>query len=161
MYLKILQWNCRSISTNLYELIQHLSTHRYQVLALQSLNVIEQKLPKFQNYYYPPIYQTNDETGRVSTALYIQEKVDYIEMQSPISKNVKNISISAAKLTFNKSDTLNIMSVYLPKGPDDKNTEWIRNLNDDNDKWLIAGDFNSHAAFWDNDCKTVTHNRFV
>jgi len=57
---------------------------------------------------------------------------------------------------------LSILSIYLPKGPDDNNTEWIRTYKSDkNTKVLITGDFNTHSPFWENNCEKTTSNRFL
>ena len=54
------------------------------------------------------------------------------------------------------------MSVYLPKGPNDQNTEWLRTVQDQqHGKWIIGGDFNAHSPFWEKDCSNITSNRFV
>lgn len=66
----------------------------------------------------------------------------------------------AAQVKFNENHTINIISAYLPKGPNELNTEWLHTLQD-KEKWLIAGDFNAHSPFWDKDCASVTSNRFV
>ena len=57
---------------------------------------------------------------------------------------------------------MNIASVYLPKGPNDFNTEWLKSLQDQQPgKWVISGDFNAHSPFWENNCSIVTSNRLV
>ena len=51
-----------------------------------------------------------------------------------------------------------ILSIYLPKGPDDNNTEWIRTYKSDkNTKVLITGDFNTHSPFG----KTIVKKQLV
>ena len=143
----ILQWNCRSISRNLDYLIQYLSNKKHQILVLQSLYVNKHKLPKLPNYYYPPVFQPEDEKGKVNTAIHIQENLNYIDILPPIPKDIQNIDACAARIRFHDSLILNIISVYLPKGPDNQNTKWLRALQDQKEKWLIAGDFNTHSPF--------------
>ena len=155
----IFQWNCRSIFTNLHYLVQHLSTApKYHLLVLQSLNVTENKLPKLSGYDYPPVIPKEHNEGKISTAIYIQENLNYSQIHPPIPRDTLNINACAARVKLNDAITLNVVSIYLPKGPDDKNTEWLRSLQDQNEKWLVAGDFNAHSTFWDRDCKDVIHH---
>jgi hypothetical protein len=51
--------------------------------------------------------------------------------------------------------------VYLPKGPDDSNSDWFTNFEYKNEKWLIGGDFNAHSPLWEKDCILTTSNRLV
>ena len=62
MATKILQWNCRAISTAQDMLVQHLSTNRYEVLALQSLSVRPRQLPQLPGFHYPP-FRVHDKKG--------------------------------------------------------------------------------------------------
>ena len=157
----VFQWNCRSIYTNQDQLVQHLAGHDYQVLTLQSLNVKKDKLPRLKNYYFPPIHQKVDTTEKINVAIYVREGVDYIYCPSPVPPDTPSIYSCATTIRFN-SLNLMVMSVYLPLGPNEQNTEWIRSLQSDLSKnILITGDFNAHAPFWEKDCVSVTSNRFI
>eukprot|EP00745_Piridium_sociabile_P014181 TRINITY_DN20892_c1_g1_i4.p1 TRINITY_DN20892_c1_g1~~TRINITY_DN20892_c1_g1_i4.p1 ORF type:complete len:232 (-),score=8.68 TRINITY_DN20892_c1_g1_i4:1083-1778(-) len=157
----IFQWNCRSIATNCDHLVQHLAQHSYQLLTLQSLNVKRDKLPKLKNYYFPPIHQKTDTTGKINSAIYIREGVKYTPCPSPIPSDIHSIHSCAVKVQLNTS-TLTVISVYLPQGPYDFNTEWIRTLeSDQGKKCFIAGDFNAHSPFWEKGCQNITSNRFI
>ena len=155
----ILQWNCRSILRNIDELIQHLSSNKFKVLLLQSINTSKNKLPHIPNFHYPPIYN-QDESGKINTAIYIHRNIDYHPMKSPVPLTIPHVNASAAMVKFNSKLIVNVVSVYLPKGPDNDNTEWLQNL-PDKEKWLIGGDFNSHSALWDHSCSRTTNHRFV
>ena len=151
-----LQWNCRSIQTNLSYLFQHLESNEYQAIILQSLNVNTNKLPKLDNYYYPPVYHCDSENGKINCAIYIKTGLDYSFLPSPIPKDTPDIHSTGVTVKICDSLTLNIVSTYLPRGPNDKNTEWLRSLQIQKEKWLIAGDFNAHSAFWEQNCyKTI------
>ena len=54
------------------------------------------------------------------------------------------------------------MSVYLPKGPNNNNTEWLKNIQyDKQTNFIITGDFNAHSSFWEQNCSNVTSTKFV
>ena len=146
----IFQWNARSISTNAPYLVQHLADNNYQVLILQSLNVCKSKLPKLPNFYYPPVHQQADEKDIIKVAIYIREGTDYCIRPSPASNSPHSLFSCAVTVRINNNVVLNVVSVYLPKGPDNINTEW-----------LIAGDFNAHSPSWEKDCLLTTSNRLV
>ena len=122
--INILQWNCRSISTNLEYLKQELASRECHVLLLQSLSVKKQNLPKLEQFYYPPIVNECQANDKVMTAIYIFAGLEYKLRQMPIPSNTENISSCAVIIKFNKQLILNCASVYLPTGPNDKNTEW-------------------------------------
>ena len=163
-YPSIFQWNARSISTNLLQFKHHIDSNDYSVLALQSLNVEPSKLPKLDNYYFPPLYTCSKETGKVMTSIYVRTNLDY-STSIPVLKshieNLKDFYLTAAVIKINGNCQYNIMSVYYPKGPDDGNTDWMKNIDYGHKKWIILGDFNSHSPFWDAECKKVTHHRFL
>ena len=158
-YIKILQWNCRSILKNIDYLKQYLSSKNIQVLLLQSLNVSSDNLPIIPGYYHPPVFEQC--LGRAQTAIYIREGLDFCIRTPPVSNNVISVSCCAVMVKFSANLILNLASVYLPKGPDNENTEWLKEFQDQRDKWIIGGDFNAHAPFWDNACSFVSSNRFI
>ena len=163
-FLKIFQWNARSINTNILQFQHHINSNDYCVLAIQSLNVEPSRLPKLDNFYYPPLYTCNKENKRVMTAIYIRTDLEYKSLvphtKSDLS-HLKDVYITSATIKINKECNYNILSVYYPKGPDTENTDWLKTLDYDNKKWFILGDFNSHSPFWDNHCQKVTHQRFL
>ena len=158
--IQLLQWNCRSLMTNLAYLKHYLTTTACDVLILQSPNVSSKKLPKIPNFDYPPV--CDKPKGKVYTAIYILKGLDYSPLELSTLKDLTDIYVSGVTITFNKSLILNTLSVYLPKGPNDQNTEWLRTIQDfQRGKWIIAGDFNAHAPFWESNCQSVTSNRLV
>lgn len=149
MNIKILQWNCRSIDKNMDQLSQFLTSQPCHILCLQSLNVRHLNLPNIQGYFFPPIYSIDKKINRVSTAIYIRSDIAYTNFNPPINNTCENIIISAVKIKLDNSYYI-IMSVYLPKGPNNSNTDWLKYLNDyKNTKYIITGDFNAHAPFWE------------
>ena len=54
-----------------------------------------------------------------------------------------------------------ISSLYFPNGPKGDNTDWLKDIALSNKSYVIMGDFNAHAPFWENGCTSVTCNRLV
>ena len=159
--LRIFQWNCRSILQNASLLVQFLSQNDFHVLALQSLNTTSSKLPKLPNFSYPPIFEADPSTGKVYTAIYIHTHLSYNICSYPPSNPADNFYSCAITLKYDDIN-LNVASIYLPKGPSDSNTDWLKCLPQKfSGKWVITGDFNAHSPFWDKGCEVVSSNRFV
>ena len=156
----VLQWNSRSINMNLLHLQHYLSENKHHIVALQSMNVTKSKLPKLEDYFYPPVTHICDHNSKTYAAIYIRKDVDYKIIQPPVPKDTDGLYCVAVKVKINYMSTLNIVSVYYPRGPDGNNSDWLRTL-EHSEKWLIAGDFNAHSPFWDKDCQYVSNNRFV
>jgi len=155
----LLQWNCRSITRNLPYLLQHLTDQRYQILILQSLNVDRNNVPNIPGYYYPPIRQTN--CIKVYTCIYIEKGLEYTFCKSPIPATITNIYHTTVRVKLSNSRIINVMSLYLPTGPTDLNTDWLKSIELSNDNWIIAGDMNSHSPLWEKGCTLVTNKRLV
>ena len=160
-HFRLFQWNCRSLSTNLMYLKHHLVENEYDILILQSLNVTSDNLPNLPYFYYPPIHEVTDFKEKIQSAIYIHEGLDYNPGEYNVSTNNTDIHTCTTSVKLDKL-ILNIISLYLPRGPNEKNTEWLRTIEEkQNGKWFIGGDFNAHAPFWEKDCKLVTNNRLV
>ena len=159
--INVVQWNARSLVKNISYLTNYLFSRNIQVLLLQSLNTTKSNIPKISGFYYPPIYDSKNDGGRIQTAIYVQEGLIYCERTSPVPKSCSSISSCAIIIKFSSSLVLNLASVYLPRGPDSTNTEWLKHFHDQRDNWIIGGDFNAHAPFWDKNCKNITSNRLI
>lgn len=159
--ISVLQWNSRSISTNYASFENHISTTDYSVLALQSLNVTRKKLPKLKNFFYPPIHSCSPTTNKVQAALYINKSLEYFVINDKdFTSDNDNICIAGASVKFDSSNIVNILSVYLPAGPKENNTDWLKTI-DMKKKWMILGDFNAHSPMWDISGPSVTSSRLV
>ena len=125
--ISILQWNCRSLSTNQHYLQQYLKNHRHHVLVLQSLNIVKSKLPKIDNYFFPPVYNFCDKNK------YIQHDLEYWPVfPSPVPAECTDVFPTTVRDKFNEHRITNIVFVYYPHGPNNTNTDWLRTLNMDN-----------------------------
>jgi len=160
--IQFLQWNCRSISTNILHFTHYIEENDFCVLALQSLNTEETKLPKITNYFYPPLFTCDTETQKVQTAIYIRSDLSYSQLNPlPYADNINDMYATGACVKFNQQCIINVISVYFPRGPKDENTDWIKNINFNNKNWAIMGDFNAHSSLWEKDCSSTTSNRLV
>ena len=139
---------------------------KYCILALQSLNVEKSNLRRIKTYYYPPLCNSNKNTKKVQTAIYtaiyIRSDLVYtIPISSPFPDTLEEIYATTAMVKINEQTTLNIISVYFPNGPKGDNTDWLKDIALSNKSYVIMGDFNAHAPFWENGCTSVTCNRHV
>ena len=159
--LRILQWNARYISANFKYLKQYVDNINPHVISIQSLNVNFYNLPKLKGYFYPPV--TNIPThknSKLHTALYLRDDTQYVPILSPVSKESFEAYGCAIKIKLNDNEDLNIGSIYLPKGPNPGNLDWIDYINQSSSSWLITGDFNSHSSYWDSTCVKTSHVDF-
>ena len=143
------QWNCRSLGKNLSYLIQHLTEAQYDILLLQALNLTLEKAPKITGYYFPPVTSNSKPEDRLQTAIYIKLGLKYTHIEIPSVKDLGNIHLTAIAIQISKNSVINTASVYLPKGPIENNTDWIKTLDTkvlNKGKWVIGGDFNAHSS---------------
>ena len=69
----VLQWNCRSLNSNLVYLTHYLSQHTVHVLCVQSPACCRGDLPKIDGLYYLPVSGLHPSiSGRVGTVTYVK-----------------------------------------------------------------------------------------
>jgi len=79
-------------STDLLAFENRISRGNYHILALHSLNVEKRNLPRINNYYYPPLCNSNKETKKVQTAIYIRRDLVYtIPISSPVTNAMEEV----------------------------------------------------------------------
>ena len=141
--LRILQWNCRSIFTNIDQLQQELSENFYDILALQSVGTVRKPLPYIQGYYtpYKNAFQKGDK--KIRTAFYVKKGIT-----SSLTK-IKGISDSLAiTIEMEGNDPVTIINTYLPTGVENEtHLDWLKNLKQG--RFIIIGDFNAKSNLWD------------
>ena len=163
---QFLQWNCRSIWSNLPSFEHFIKTNNYSVLALQSLNIEKRKMPQLESYYYPPICDCKNNDDKVKAAIYIRDDLKCSVLSDLPKIPFESIYFAGARVMINEQYAINFVSVYLPSGPKDFNTDWIKDpnfINIQKDHWCILGDFNAHDRLWDNgrinsDCNRLVEN---
>ena len=139
--LSILQWNCRSLFTNVERLSQLLSEHSFDVLALQSVGTTSKTLPILEGYHYPPFKRISEKKYR--TVFYVKKG-----LSASISR-IKDLKDGLAiTLDTENSDPITIINAYFPNGV--KNKDEVNWLNDiKGGRYIIVGDFNAHSNLWD------------
>ena len=155
------QWNARSIWTNLLAFENHISENNYAVIALQSLNVEKRRMPKLEGYYYPPICNCYENSVKVKVALYIRQDLKYTLLSDVIPKDLNDIFWIGAKVKIDNTQIINFVSIYLPSGPNNSNTDWLKDPKFKKDTWCILGDFNAHDPSWEDNCFRSTSSRLV
>ena len=104
------------------------------------------------NNYYPPLCNSNKKTKKVQTAIYIRSDLVYtIPISSPVTNAMEEVYTTTAVVKINEQTTLNVISVYFPKGPEGDNTNWLKDIALSNKRYVIVGDFNAHAPFGETD----------
>ena len=148
--LNILQWNCRSISNKTAHLQNYLTSHKTDIMMLQSLNVTPNKMPNLPGYYFPPIVGT--EKGKVMVAIYVSVLLTFSVLQRPVDSVDCRLTVCGVTLPLKGSihKEINILNVYYPNGSSkDEHVRWIANLPNDSVSWLVCGDFNVSNRLWD------------
>ena len=101
-----------------------------------------------KNYYYQPLCNSNKNTKKVQTAIYIRSDLVYtIPISSPVTNALEEIYAITAMVKINEQTKLNDISVYFSNGPKGDNTDWLKDIALSNKRYVILGDFNAHAPF--------------
>lgn len=149
--LRIVQWNCRSITGRCDHLQRHIREFAPDVLMLQSLHVAKRQLPRLPGFHYPPVYGA--EGGRVMVATYLSDRLQYRDRASPaIAPADCRLTTCAVDVVQREKRPLTLVNVYYPAGSQKHDhVGWMSGLEDSCD-WLVAGDFNVHHKSWDPGC---------
>ena len=108
-------------------------------------------------YHYLPLCNSNKNTKKVQTAIYIRSDLVYtIPISSPVTNALEEIYAITAMVKINEQTKLNDISVYFSNGPKGDNTDWLKDIALSNKSYVIVGDFNAHAPFGENGCTSVT-----
>ena len=122
-------------------LVQHLSTNRYEVLALQSLSVRPRQLPQLPGFHYPP-FRVHDEKGGVRLATYVSlglaAKQDFLPSPQPQE------GYQLATTIQTQGQDIHILNCYNPTRTRD--FSWLANIPNN---WLVVGDFNTRDSLWE------------
>ena len=148
-------------------LVHHLSTNRYEVLALQSLSVRPRQLPQLPWFHYPPL-RVHDEKGGVRLATYVSlglaAKQD--SLPSPQSQEGYQLATYVSLGLAAKQDSLpspqsqegyllattiqtqgqdiHILNSYNPTRTRD--FSWFANIPNN---WLVVVDCNTRDSLWE------------
>ena len=65
----------------------------------------------------------------MQTAVYIRSDLEYTSLTtSPLTIVNGDVYSSGAEVKINEQSSLNAISVFLPYGPNDDNTDWLKTL---------------------------------
>ena len=157
----ILQWNARSLDKNFDQLIQLIPSYSFHIICLQSPNVKKDFFPKIKGYFFPPITDASHVNSKAFTAIYVRSDIDFCQHPLNIPQSATDIYACAVRFKLNNIPHI-VISTYLPKGPKDNNTDWIKNTLDTSQfRYIITGDFNAHSPLWEKNCTITTNKRFL
>ena len=146
--LSILQWNCRSLRTNVEELRGHLSQSPADVLCLQSVGVAHQGLPTLEGYSYPPVSVARS-GNRVMSAIYLRSGLILLGSGVWTGAVPDGVFVSSVRLE-GTSGGIGVLNVYAPRGV--TSFDWLRPAA--GASWVVLGDFNIRDSMWDEGCLT-------
>ena len=140
--LVVLQWNCRSLNSNLDYLTHYLSQHSVHVLCVQSPACRRGELPKIDGYYYPTVSGLHPSiSGRVGTVTYVKIGCKFETVASQLEAGASICSIKTEQTTRH----ITVHNVYYPEC--DGEGEWLKYHSDSH--CLMIGDFNQHSVLWE------------
>ena len=122
-------------------LVQHLSTNRYEVLALQSLSVRPRQLPQLPGFHYPP-FRVHDEKGGVRLATYVSLGLATKQDSLPSPQPQEGYQLATTIQT--QGQDIHILNCYNPTRTRD--FRWLANIPNN---WLVVGDFNTRDSLWE------------
>ena len=138
--LSILQWNCRSLFTNVDRLAQLLSEQHFDIIALQSVGTISKTLPILENFHYPPYKRVSDRKYR--TVIYVRKGLS--TSITPITGLKDGFAVT---VDLENSDPITLINVYYPNGiANNEQVEWLKEIK--GGRYIIVGDFNAHSTQW-------------
>ena len=113
--------------------------------------MLKRVIPRMNNNYYPPLCNSNKNTKKVQTAIYICSDLIYtVPVSSPVTNATEEVCATTAMVKMTEQITLNVISVYFPNGTKGDKTDWLKDIALSNKSCVIVGDFNAHAHFWGN-----------
>ena len=157
--LRIFQWNCRAISKRSDLLQQYLSKEDHHILLLQSIHCTRAKLPKIPGYFYPPVIDFSTSSNQVNVAIYVRDDLEYHFCKSPVPLDSDNVFSTSVTLKLKDNKCINLASIYYPRGPNNEDSDWLKNTECNKDLWVIGGDFNCHSKLWGKNSKKNTSDR--
>ena len=124
--------------------------------------MLKREIPRMNNNNDPPLCNSNKNTKKVQTAIYICSDLVYtVPISSPVTNAMEEVCATTAMVKMNEQITLNVISVYFPNGTKGDNTNWLKDIALSNKSCVIVGDFNVHAHLGGNGCTSVTCSRLV
>lgn len=143
--LKILQWNCRALYSNLGDFKFRMYNDNIDVAILCETWLKDSSKVRFNGYQ---IYRKDRQDGKGGVAIIIKNKFNPIEID--INHNFSKIDVITVECTFNLK-TLKIMSIYAAPGHRTKVADYnylLENSGNNHEYLIVAGDLNGHHSIW-------------
>lgn len=152
----IIQWNCRSLTRRMPELIHLLDTYSIDIAALCETRLDDVFLPSISNY---DIFTNNRNRHGGGVAILIGKQLRFSYIRDTRIGNIcstNNIELLMGKVWLESNKHLYICSLYSPprggSHPYTNNQAWTEILQfcDSFDPIIICGDFNRKSTLWSN-----------
>ncbi len=152
--LKILQWNCHSISNKLSNFKLHIYTSKPHVVCLSETWLSQHYEPNFINYNVIYKHRGAPQAGG-GLAILVRSDITYLEQDlQPFPQGF--LEVCAIKIFLKNDVPLSILNVYNPNEnvlPQEFNHYFLQL----EPSCLIVGDFNAHSPIWEPG-KTSNHS---
>ncbi|KAM7313895.1 uncharacterized protein ISCGN_003682 [Ixodes scapularis] len=152
--LRILQWNCRSLTKRKNEFQLRLAQHRhsYDAILMQETNVKDPRLSAYNYFHNPAIERKYTKTGppdaRGLATVYLKGTVPHAQIDTQ-KWCTPDQEVTAVR-TLIDNHKLILVSAYVRPTAEDPNFSWIEELRTvyPDDRMVIGGDFNAHHREW-------------
>ena len=146
-HLDCYQWNTRWLSTNRDELGYVLANSNYHVVMLQSVKMKRSDMPNYPGYNLVS-HGVRIKNKLVSTAIYVDNRLNAQAIKSPINRE-NDSSSCAAKVILQNGKTFTYISCYYPNGMENVDLSYLDTFtNKPNHSYVVAGDFNHPHTDW-------------
>ncbi|XP_029826911.3 uncharacterized protein LOC115312129 [Ixodes scapularis] len=152
--LRILQWNCRSLTKRKNEFQLRLAQHRhsYDAILMQETNVKDPRLSAYNYFHNPAIERKYTKTGppeaRGLATVYLKGTVPHAQIDTQ-KWCTPDQEVTAVR-TLIDNHKLILVSAYVRPTAEDPNFSWIEELRTvyPDDRMVIGGNFNAHHREW-------------
>lgn len=140
--IRFLQWNCRSCRRKLPEL-QHRSKD-FDVILLSETWLSPRDNITVKGF--DVVRKDRDENIGGGVAILVSNALKYQRIYN-LDNCRGNIELCAIQL-FLADSKLTVVSCYRPPTDNINESSWVRFLNQFDEKFIVAGDFNAHHPYW-------------
>lgn len=147
----VLQWNCRSATSNKDDLIRLLHLHSISIAAVSETWFKPSQLFKVSGYH---CLRDDRIDGKGGAALLIKNSLSF----SPISIKPPNSPFQLVAATV--SD-ITFVSLYIPPSTPFDLPLWVHMLSKIPSPLVILGDFNAHSPLWGSSSSDPSGNKLI
>ena len=153
--IKILSWNAASLPSKIGELRELVSRIHPDIIMVQETHLRSSNRVSIPNYLcyrddkQPPTTQCPH--PKHGTAIFIRSSIAHYSIPSP---TMTNIQATILNIQIPKMPPFHVASIYIRNKPSAALTSELETLVSGNNRFILAGDFNSHHRRW-----TTRYNR--